>query len=268
MQKVSQILLSACVGFLGLGTLLPWSAKAAESAAKGKVLIIVANPSTSTTVGGPVGFWGAEFTHPYLELTEAGYQVDVASPKGGKVELDAYSDPRDKSGYSKHDLITLGFLNSPELVKMWDNTIPISKVKTADYKALIVAGGQSPMFTFRNNEELQTLFMEFYHSGKPTAALCHGTALLLDLKDKNGRPFIKGKTITGFANAEEDFADKVVGQKVMPFRIEDEAKKLGAKFVAKPAFTPFAVQEKNLITGQQQNSGKAVAQLLLKSLAR
>lgn len=89
---------------------------------------------------------------------------------------------------------------------------------------------------------------------------------MLDLKAKDGKPFIKCKKMTGFANSEEDFADKVVGQKAMPFRIEDEARKLGAKYVAKAAFSPFAVQDKNLITGQQQNSGKAVAQLILKVL--
>ncbi len=246
-----------------------FTATATETASsKGKVLIVVANPATSTTLGWPVGFWGAEFTHPYLALTEAGYSVEVASPKGGKVELDAYSDPRDKSGYSKNDLITLGFISSSEHMKMWEDTMPINKVNLSDYRALIVAGGQSPMFTFRDNPELQKLFLDFYRSGKPTAALCHGTALLLDLKNKNGTPFIKGKKITGFANSEEDFADKVIGQKVMPFRIEDEAKKLGAKFVVKPAFTPFAVQDKNLITGQQQNSGAAVAQLVIKALSK
>lgn len=250
-----------------ISSILSFSAYASENTGnKGKILIVVANPSVSTTTGWPVGFWGAEFTHPYLELTEVGYTVEIASPKGGKVELDGYSDPRDKSGYSKHDLITMGFINSPELVKMWENTMPISKVSVSEYKALIIAGGQSPMFTFRNNPELQKLFMDFYHTGKPTAALCHGTALLLDLKDKNGKPFIKGRKITGFANSEEDYADKVVGQKVMPFRIEDEANKLGAKFVTKPAFTSFAIQDKNLITGQQQNSGRAVAQLIVKAL--
>lgn len=251
---------------LVIGLLAVTAMATEQTKSKGKVLIVVANSAKSTTTGWPVGFWGAEFTHPYLELTEAGYAVEVASPNGGKVELDAYSDPRDSSGYSRHDLITMGFINTPELLKMWENTMPISRVKIEDYKALIIAGGQSPMFTFRNNPELQKLFMDFYYTGKPTAALCHGTALLLDLKDKNGKVFIKGKKITGFANSEEDFADKVVGQKVMPFRIEDEAKKLGAKFVTRPAFTPFAVQDKNLITGQQQNSGKAVAQLVLKNL--
>lgn len=260
---MKKILVSLIICLIAMG------ANATEQAiSKGKVLIVVANPAQSTTTGWPVGFWGAEFTHPFIEFTEAGYTVEVASPKGGKVEMDGYSDPRDKSGYSKHDLITMGFINTPELLKMWENTISISQVKLEDYKALIISGGQSPMFTFRNNLELQKLFMDFYKTGKPTAALCHGTALLLDLKDKNGKPFIKGRKMTGFANSEEDFADRVVGQKVMPFRIEDEAIKLGAKYIAKPAFTPFAIQDKNLITGQQQNSGKVVAQLILKNLSK
>jgi putative intracellular protease/amidase len=76
-----------------------------------KVLIVVANPSTSTTLGGPVGFWGAELTHPYYELTERGLEVTIASPGGGLVEMDSLSDPRDASKWSSEDLITMGFVN-------------------------------------------------------------------------------------------------------------------------------------------------------------
>src|SRR5437763_14208968 len=74
-----------------------------------RVLIVVANPSTSTTMGWPVGFWAAELTHPYYELTERGAEVTIASPDGGKVEMDALSDPRDPSEGSAEDLITMGF---------------------------------------------------------------------------------------------------------------------------------------------------------------
>jgi putative intracellular protease/amidase len=151
-------------------------------------------------------------------------------------------------------------------VKLLETTPSVSAVHPADFDAIIVAGGQSPMFTFRNNASLQKLFLAFFNAGKPSAALCHGTCLLLDLKDAGGAPLIRGKKMTGFANSEEDFADKVVGQKVMPFRIEDEARKLGAKFVTAAAFQPFAVRDGNLITGQQQHSGHEVARLVLDSL--
>jgi putative intracellular protease/amidase len=89
---------------------------------------------------------------------------------------------------------------------------------------------------------------------------------LLDVKNPDGSPLIRGRKMTGFADSEQDFADKVVGQKVMPFRIEDEARKLGANFVTAPAFQPFAVRDGNLITGQQQHSGHEVAKLVLQAL--
>src|SRR6202047_65280 len=87
-----------------------------------KVLIVVANPSTSTTMGWPVGFWGAELTHPYYELTERGVEVTIASPDGGKVELDSLSDPRDPSKWSAEDLVTMGFVNTPELMALLEDT--------------------------------------------------------------------------------------------------------------------------------------------------
>jgi putative intracellular protease/amidase len=230
------------------------------------ILIVVANPAISTTLGWPVGFWASELIHPYDALNKAGLRVTIASPKGGKVELDSYSDPRDASGYSKDDTLSLAYLSKPDFVKLLENTPSISTLNPADFDAIIVAGGQSPMFNFRNNPPLQKLFLAFLNAGKPSAALCHGTCLLLDLKNADGSPLIRGKKMTGFANSEEDFADYVVGQKVMPFRIEDEARKLGANFVAAAAFQPFAVRDGNLITGQQQHSGHEVARLVLESL--
>ena len=230
------------------------------------ILILVANPAISTTLGWPVGFWASELIHPYDALTKAGHRVTIASPKGGKVELDGYSDPRDASGYSKDDTLSLAYLNNSDFVKLLENTPSISTLSTADFDAIIVAGGQSPMFTFRNNPPLQKLFLALLNAGQPSAALCHGTCLLLDFKNADGSPLIREKKITGFANSEEDFADKAVGQKVMPFRIEDEARRLGANFVTAPAFQPFAVREGNLITGQQQHSGHEVARLVLEAL--
>lgn len=147
-----------------------------------------------------------------------------------------------------------------------ERTPALSTLDARDFDAIIVAGGQSPMFTFRRHAALQSLFLAFARAGKPSAALCHGACLLLDLRNADGSPFIRGRRMTGFANAEEDFADQAVGQKVMPFRIEDEARKLGADFVTAPPFHPFAVRDGNLITGQQQHSGHAVAEAVLEIL--
>jgi putative intracellular protease/amidase len=230
------------------------------------VLLIVANPSISTTLGGSVGFWASELIHPYNEFTKAGCQVTIASPNGGKVEFDSFSDPRDVSGYSKDDTLSLQYISQPDFMQLLENTPAIADLDMSKFEAIVVCGGQSPMFTFRQNRALIQLFSNFYETGKPTAALCHGTCVLLEAKLSNGTYLIQGKTITGFANSEEDYADRVVGQKVMPFRIEDEAKKLGANFVTKEAFDPHAVKDGNLITGQQQNSGAETAKLVLTAL--
>jgi putative intracellular protease/amidase len=230
------------------------------------ILLIVANPSISTTLGWPVGFWASELIHPYAEFTKAGCQITIASPNGGKVEFDGYSDPRDASGYSKDDTLSLEYINQPEFMKLLENTPAIANLDLSNFNAIVVCGGQSPMFTFRQNKELVQLFSDFYATGKPTAALCHGTCVLLEAKLPDGTYLIEGKTITGFANSEEDYGDQVVGQKMMPFRIEDEANKLGANFVAQEAFASHAIQDGNLITGQQQNSGAATAKLVLASL--
>ena len=231
-----------------------------------KVLIVVANPSTSTTMGWQVGFWGAELTHPYYELTERGVEVTIASPAGGKVEMDSLSDPRDPSRWSAEDLITMGFVNTPDLMALLEDTPKLADLDLDEYDAIMVAGGQSPMFTFRDDDELKTAIRHFYEAEKPTAVYCHGTAALVDLTLSDGSYLVDGKTVTGFANAEEEFSDTFVGQKVMPWRVEDVLRERGANYVQGGLFKAYAVRDGRLITGQQQYSGRKVAQMLIEAL--
>jgi putative intracellular protease/amidase len=231
-----------------------------------KVLIVVANPSTSTTMGWPVGFWGAELTHPYYELTERGVEVTIASPHGGRVEMDSLSDPRDDSKWSAEDLITMGFVNTPELMALLEETPKLSDLDLDEFDAIMVAGGQSPMFTFRDDEDLKATIRHFYESEKPTAIYCHGTAALADLKLSDGSYLVDGKTVTGFANVEEEFSDSFVGQKVMPWRVEDVLKERGANYINGGLFKAFAVRDGRLVTGQQQYSGRRVAEMVIDAL--
>ena len=228
-----------------------------------RVLILVANPTTATTVGWPVGFWGAELTHPYYELTERGVEVTIASADGGRVQMDSLSDPRDESKWSSEDLITMGFVNTPELMALLENTPRLSDLELDEYDAIMVAGGLAPMFSFRDHEQLHDALRTFYEAEKPTCIYCHGTAALLDLKLSDGSYLVEGKTVTGFSNAEEDYSDGFVGQRVMPFRLEDEFKRRGANYVQGGLFKAFVVRDGRLITGQQQYSGRKVAQELL-----
>jgi putative intracellular protease/amidase len=230
------------------------------------VLMVIANPARSTTLGIAVGFWGAELAHAWNAFKEVGYEVTVASPDGGKCEMDAWSDPRDESRYSFGDLITMGFINTPEYWALVEDTPALAEVDYDDFDAIVVVGGQSPMFTFRDHEELKRALRAFYEAEKVTAALCHGIAASIDCRLSDDSYLIEGKTMTGFANVEEEFGDQYVGRKMMPWHIEDAAKERGANYIQGGRFKPFAVRDGRLITGQQQYSGGEVARKVIEAL--
>ncbi|MER8547749.1 type 1 glutamine amidotransferase domain-containing protein [Mesorhizobium sp. M1182] len=239
-----------------------------------RIAMVLSNPAVSITTGWPVGFWWSELTHPWLAFTDRGYEVAIFSPEGGKCEADALSDPRDPSGYSDTDLISLGFLSTPKLAALVETTRPIAELSVDAFDAIVVAGGQAPMFTFQGATELQRLFVAFFAAGKVAAALCHGVALLRYARLSTGELLAKGRTVTGFANVEEDFADNAVwemgalphGTHLMPWRIEDEMRALGANYIQAGLWRDFAVRDGNLITGQQNFSGAATARLVIEAL--
>ena len=175
-----------------------------------RVAIVISNPAISTTTGWPVGFWWSELSHPYFLLTEKGYEIEIFSPNGGNCAADAMSDPRDPSGYSATDIVSMGFIATPQLAALIESTKKVSEIDLARFDAIVVAGGQGPMFTFAEATDLHGKFAAFYEAGKVACALCHGVAVLRYAKLSNGEFLAKGKTVTGFANVEEDYADNAV----------------------------------------------------------
>jgi putative intracellular protease/amidase len=239
-----------------------------------RIAMVISNSAISSTTGWPVGFWWSELTHPYLLFSEKGYQVELFSPQGGNCEADAMSDPRDPSGYSAEDLITMGFIATPRLAALVNETRPVRDVDVEKFDAIVVAGGQGPMFTYERALDLQRKFVEFHEAGRIACALCHGVAILRYARFSNGELLAKNRTVTGFANMEEDFADNAVWSMkllprdthVMPWRIEDELKNLGANYLQAGLWRAFAVRDGNLITGQQNFSGSETARKVIEAL--
>lgn len=239
---------------------------APTAAAPRRVLMLLSNPAVSPVTGWPIGFWWAELSHPYQAFVEAGCEVTIASPEGGALQADAWSDPRDESGYSADDLLSLGFLSSPRHMALVERSVALSDLDLADFDAVFLVGGQGPMVTFRGDDRVRSLVEEAYARGLQTALVCHATCVLLDARDEQGRSLVAGKAWTGFANSEEDAADAFVGQAIQPFRIEDEARAMpDSGFCVGPAFQPFALRDGHLVTGQQQHSGRAAAELVLEA---
>jgi putative intracellular protease/amidase len=239
-----------------------------------RVAIVISNPAISTTTGWPVGFWWSELTHPYYKLTEKGHVVEIFSYSGGKCEADAMSNPEDISQWQAEDVISRGFIHDAAFVSLLENTRPAKDIEVADFDAILIAGGQGPMFTIAHAHDTIKKFVAFYEASKICVALCHGVAILRYATLSNGEFLAKGKTITGFSNIEEDFADEAVwsmgalskDKHIMPWRIEDELRKIGANFIQAGLWRGFAIRDGNLITGQQNFSGSETADVLIQTM--
>ncbi|MEM8871545.1 MAG: type 1 glutamine amidotransferase domain-containing protein [Pseudomonadota bacterium] len=234
-----------------------------------RILMLAANPTTSPVTGWPIGFWWAELSHAWLEFNHAGYDITIASPDGGDLEGDGFSEPEHESGYSAHDIISQGFKTASATRDLIKGTPALSDLDLAGFDAIFVVGGQSPMVSMIDDTRVHDAVASFYEAGKITSAVCHGTCVLLRTKLKDGSLLVTGKTWTGFADSEEQYAEGAVGQKIQPFWIETEAKKIeGTNFITGGPLAEFAVRDGNLITGQQQVSAAAAARKVIEALGR
>ncbi len=232
-----------------------------------KVLYIVSNPAKLK--GFPVGFFAEELTRPYFDFINAGYKVDLASPEGGKVEYDGFSDPENPATIYPNDLVTIGFSNHSEFGKLMENTMAISEVNVDDYDAVCVAGGGGPLITFKDDTNLHKLIAEFYEAEKVVGMLCHGSSLLLWTELSDGTLLADGKTWTGYCDAEEEMNNEAAGGiKINDYTIETEAKKNpNTNYEAMGPLVPFAIRDGRLITGQQQHSSALFAELVIEALS-
>lgn len=231
------------------------------------ILMIAANPAVSPVTGWTIGFWWAELSHAWLVFRDAGYDITIASPAGGDLVADDYSDPEHESGYSAQDIVSLGFKSSPVTRGLIRGTPALSDLAGRSFDAIFVVGGQSPMVSMVDDTALHAFVARHYEAGGVTAAVCHGTAILLKLRLADGTLLVRDRTWTGFADSEERLAEAAVGRPIQPFWIETEARRIAeTNFVTAGPLAEFAVRDGRLITGQQQVSSAAAARLVVAAL--
>ena len=223
-----------------------------------KVLIVLTSHALLGMTGKTTGYYLSELSHPYHELQKAGVEITIASVKGGEAPVDPKSLKMD-------DPINKEFWNSPEIQKKLKNTVSLSRINPKNYNGVIFSGGHGTMWDFRGNKEVKRLIKSIYEEGGVVAAVCHGPAALLDIKLSNGKYLVEGKKVAAFTNKEED-AVKLT--KEMPFLLETDLKKNGAKFIGKDNWSENVQVSERLVTGQNPASasllGKEVVKLLKK----
>ncbi len=200
----------------------------------------------------PTGVWMEEFALPYLELSQNGVAMTIASPKGGVMPIDPRSLP------------------TPDQEKAWQSaiaaskqTVKLSEVTSTEFDAIFLPGGHGPMFDLPDNPDLQRLLREFHDAGKEIAAVCHGPAGLVGATLTDGTPLVKGKVLTSYTNSEE-IAVKL--DKEVPFILEQRLRELGAIFIAHENKADHIERDGKLITGQNPNSSTSIAHALIAAL--
>lgn len=230
-----------------------------ESYKSKKILVIVTNHSKYPTRTDTTGLRVTELTHFYDVMNESGFQMDFASPEGGKTPLDERSQ-----GWMYLDKSAKEHIADAAFMDKLNKTIPASKVNPSDYFAIYFTGGHGTMWDFKGNPDSKKAAEGIYNDGGYVASVCHGAVGLLNLTTPDGKPLIAGKRMTGFSNTEESLAGL---KKEVPFFLQDELEKLGANYQkALLPFTSYAVADGRLVTGQNPSSGRAVTEALLKAM--
>ncbi|MCP3031750.1 type 1 glutamine amidotransferase domain-containing protein [Halobacillus sp. A1] len=217
-----------------------------------KVLMVVTNHE-KINEDTPTGIWLSEFGEAYNEFKQHGYEITVASPKGGQSPVDPNSVSEDEP---TEILDTKTYL---------EDTLPLDSVSANSFDAIFLPGGHGTMFDFPDNEKLQQLLRDFYESDKVVAAVCHGPSALTGATLSNGEPLVKGKRVNAFTDAEE--VDTTLDQH-MPFLLESKLRELGATFQSAPNWSEHVEVDGNLITGQNPQSTVAVSKEFIKVLGQ
>ncbi|AZB28494.1 type 1 glutamine amidotransferase domain-containing protein [Chryseobacterium balustinum] len=220
-----------------------------------KVLFVLTSHDELGNTGLKTGFWTEELAAPYYALSDKGVEITLASPKGGQPPI----DPKSEDPSAQTDA-TRRMDGDQALKDKLKNTHQLSDVKSEDFDAVFYPGGHGPLWDLAEDKVSQQLIVDFYSSDKPVAFVCHAPGVLKDVKI-DGEYLVKDKNVTGFTNTEEEAVQLT---DVVPFLVEDMLKKNGGVYSKIEDWSPYAIVDGRLVTGQNPASSEKVAEELLK----
>lgn len=222
-----------------------------------KALFILTSHDKLGDTGKPTGFYWEELAAPYWILSDAGWQIELASIQGGKPP----ADPSSAEGDAMTDEVRRLLADEAVMNKL-ENTTKIDDVEVSGCDIVFLPGGHGTMWDLPESKALGELLGQAFDKGAVVGAVCHGPAGLLSARLPSGDPLVHGRRVAGFTNSEED----AVGlSDVVPFMLEDQLKAQGGKHQKGPDWQPFAVADGKLVTGQNPASSAEVARLMLQA---
>ncbi|AOY42986.1 intracellular protease/amidase [Psychrobacter sp. AntiMn-1] len=221
------------------------------------ILMVLTSHDRLGDTGKKTGFWLEEFAAPYYAFLDAGVNVTLASPAGGQPPLDPSSDTEDAQTKD-----TKRFKDDKEAQEHLANTKKLADMKVEDFDSVFYPGGHGPLWDLAVDKNSIELIENFVKQDKPVAFVCHAPGALKNVK-VDGEYLVKGKTVTGFTNSEED----AVGlTDVVPFLVEDVLKANGGNYEKAADWESFVVEDGLLITGQNPASSEEAATRLVAKL--
>ncbi|QUJ77150.1 type 1 glutamine amidotransferase domain-containing protein [Sulfitobacter albidus] len=222
------------------------------------ILMVLTSHEDLGDTGEKTGFWLEEFAAPYYTLKDAGAQITLASPKGGKPPLDPKSDSDDAQTDA-----TRRFKEDASAQSALATTRKLADMDAGEFDAVFYPGGHGPLWDLAEDADSIKLIETFAAHDKPIGAVCHAPAVFKHPKGPDGAPLVKGRRVTGFTNGEEEGVGLT---DVVPFLVEDMLKENGGTYEKGDDWASFAVTDGKLVTGQNPASSEAAAKALLKLL--
>lgn len=221
-----------------------------------KILFVTSNQHTYGNTKLNTANHFEEIAVAYDIFRRNGYVVDFVSPNGGAIPL----------GYIKtSDSTQKEYLFNPAFMNMLKNTFKPDQVVASDYKAIYYSGGGAAMFGVADNKGIQDIASTIHANGGVISAVCHGTAGIAQLKDREGKSLFLNRKVTGFPEMFED--TKAEYYKTFPFSIDKEVSRNGGTFVYSKKFgDDFTVADGNIITGQDPSATASVAHKVIKTI--
>tara|TARA_R110002050_G_scaffold56512_4_gene127202 strand:+ start:8968 stop:9648 length:681 start_codon:yes stop_codon:yes gene_type:complete len=220
------------------------------------ILFVLTSHDKLGDTGKKTGFWVEEFANPYYTLLDKGANITITTPNGGAAPIDPSSDTPDAATEA-----TKRYNNDAAAKERIANTKKLADINPDDFDAVFYPGGHGPLWDLANDKTSITLIETFNKQNKPIAFVCHAPAALKSVKGADGRtPLVKGKKVTGFSNSEEAAVQLT---DVVPFLVENMLIENGGIYSNIEDWGAYAIQDGNLITGQNPASSELVAEKLL-----
>ena len=207
-------------------------------------------------------FWLSEVTHPYWHLSERGVQIDLASPQGGEVRFNPWSDPNAGDSWESDDIVSRGFLSDPALAGKLRTTLRLADIDSSGYDAVHVAGGAGAAVDLYPNDDVKRILSHFAEADKPIATICHGSIALGNIAG-----FIRGRRVTGMSREEDAKLEEHFGADFIPHWPQAVLEDSGAKYIHTTAFAVRVVVDGKLVTGQNNQSASEYSLQLHHALA-